>query len=123
MDDPAEIENRAGRAEAIARQVREERLALEQMAAANPDYAVVLAKAAFLNADDVGAGPAPANWRNLIPVTAPAAVVVKYPAAVAAGSIVLGVLLWKSPWSRNALRLAALWGLKNILTRKFGTIF
>ncbi len=123
MDKRAEIESCAGRAEAFARQVREERLALEQMAAANPHYAVVLAKAAFLNGDDVDAGTGPVSWRTMIPMTAPAAVVLKYPAAVAAGSIVLGVLLWKSPWSRNALRLAALWSLKNILTKKFGTIF
>jgi hypothetical protein len=95
--------------------VRDERFADERAAAASPWYAVARAKSALLE-------PVQRAQRRAT-VVAPADLVKRYPVAVAAGSFFLGVLVWRSRWTRNTLRLAALWGVKSLLTQKMNRWF
>lgn len=109
-----------GNPDAAARSMhpRDERCGHERLAAEDPWYALALAKAALIAPE-----PTPQRATARIPLTAPAMLAMRYPAFVAGGSFVLGILLWRSPWTRNALRLAALWGIKNVVSRKLNTMF
>jgi hypothetical protein len=98
---------------------RDDRFAAQRMAARDPWYAVALAKAELLQ-PEVEQRRVPAA---AVPLTSSAALAMRYPAVVAGGGLLLGVILWRSPWSRNALRLAALWGIKNVVSRKLMTMF
>lgn len=95
------------------------RFVAQRIAAKDPWYAVALAKAALVE-------PEAAASRRVamsLPISSTAAVVMRYPAIVAGSGVLLGILLWRSPWSRNALRLAVLWGIKNVVSRKLPTLF